>query len=570
MGADSVLVNAAYKLGQSNVPGDYSDIFNKQYEGLIAYNKARYKTIGDAFKGVGEQVEKINTSIDNRKKADIIADNLLFNETYETTATNVADAKMKKSNKQFEEGSPQNMAHVNAANTKFEDIKSQLSVLSNKNFLSKADKKLQAELRGKADKMKKNLVKAKGTVITNAAAYSEGHINNDLSFKGSPDEQLLFAQIHDPDADLEALGVRVYWDDNEELQYEYTPNRLQKEYEQNKRKEAGEVHSPVLGEFAPGNTKTISATKLTSMMRLKDVKANADANALLAKAGTHASEVIGKTKTLAHTSFDRVGASIYNDYKSLFFSGKTDIQDLTTREILVGNTNRTYKDDIGSNGGIDEAIINQLGIGSDVFTAKELADGKIDANELAKYEGAKAEIIEKLTNPQTQSEREVAASELARYWTSHAKAEFDYIKKQNKPKEAVKTNPRGGNEKIYLGMGKMNDSSLYLPKGTVNDKYNKIASLTKKGEIGVVPGWEGSNTTRYVKLGENDDFFVYQTFDPKTGEFQTKEVKGEAVRLNVNELLDDMNFPSEYGRSKSSKKSSTKSKSGKTADDWLK
>jgi len=434
MGADSVLVNAAYKLGQSNVPGDYSDIFNKQYEGLIAYNKARYKTIGDAFKVVGEQVEKINTSIDNRKKADIKADNLLFNETYETAATDVANAKMKKSNKQFEEGSPQNMAHVNAANTKFESLKSQLSVLADKTILSKADKKLQSELRGKAEKMKKNLVKAKGTVITNTSAYSEGHINNALSFDGSPDEQLLFAQVHDPDADLESLGVRVYWDDNEELQYEYTPNRLQKEYEQNKRKDAGGDYSPILGEFAPGNTKTISANKLASMMVLKDVKANADANALLTKAGTHASEVIGKTKNLAHADFSRVETSIYNDYNSLFLNEKTNIQDITTRETLVGNTNRIYKNDIGSNGGITRAIVNQLGIGSDVFTEADLnGNGKLDANELEKHEGAKAEIIEKLTNPQTRSEREVAASELARYWTLHAKAEFEYIRKQNEP-----------------------------------------------------------------------------------------------------------------------------------------
>ena len=35
-------------------------------------------------------------------------------------------------------------------------------------------------------------------------------------------------------------------------------------------------------------------------------------------------------------------------------------------------------------------------------------------------------IIEKLTNPQTESDRLVAAGELAKYWTQHAEAEFNY------------------------------------------------------------------------------------------------------------------------------------------------
>jgi len=50
MGADSVLVNAAYKLGASRVPGDTSEIFNKQYEGLVAYHKASAGTTAEGVK----------------------------------------------------------------------------------------------------------------------------------------------------------------------------------------------------------------------------------------------------------------------------------------------------------------------------------------------------------------------------------------------------------------------------------------------------------------------------------------------------------------------------------------
>ena len=425
MAADSTLVQAAFNLGKSRIPGDFSDIFNKQYEGLIEYQKQRYKGIGDTFQTLAKEGGKFTTAVLAQKKESIEADNLLFENTYEETATNVSTAKLSEAGKHYEtEGAGQNTDHINAANNKFEDLKSQLSVLSDKVLPTKADKKLQVELRKKAETMKKNLVEAKAGVISRTSAYKEGFVNNKLSFEGSPNEQLLFAQVHDPNANLEALGIRTFWDDNEQLQYEYTPNRLQKEYEINNPENIGETYS--------GETLTISAKKLASMMVLKDIKGNNSANALITKAASMASETIGKTKNLAHKDFNRVMPSIYNDYKSLFLDQNTNIQDLTTREILVGNTNRTYVDDLGSNTIIDETLINQLGIGSDKFSAEEWRDGKIDANELAMHEGAKAELIQKLTNPQTQSEREVAADELAKYWTAQAKTEFDYIREQSK------------------------------------------------------------------------------------------------------------------------------------------
>ena len=62
MKADGVLVQAAGNLGRSRVPGDTSEIFNKQYEGLIAYNAAKQKTIGQAIGGaanIAMGVEKL-------------------------------------------------------------------------------------------------------------------------------------------------------------------------------------------------------------------------------------------------------------------------------------------------------------------------------------------------------------------------------------------------------------------------------------------------------------------------------------------------------------------------------
>ena len=59
MGADSVLVNAALQLGMSRVPGDTAEIFNKQYEGLIAYSKATADAVTAGAKFAAEGARAI-------------------------------------------------------------------------------------------------------------------------------------------------------------------------------------------------------------------------------------------------------------------------------------------------------------------------------------------------------------------------------------------------------------------------------------------------------------------------------------------------------------------------------
>ena len=56
MKANSVLVNAAFKLGESYTPGDHAKIFNKQYEGLIELNKQ-----------TGLAAEKVTQALVNRE-----------------------------------------------------------------------------------------------------------------------------------------------------------------------------------------------------------------------------------------------------------------------------------------------------------------------------------------------------------------------------------------------------------------------------------------------------------------------------------------------------------------------
>ena len=86
MGADSVLVNAAHKLGMSRVPGDTSEIFNKQYEGLIAYHKASADATVEAV------------------KAGVVGASVVGNKVADGVNAWVAAKGKKSANKEFEAG----------------------------------------------------------------------------------------------------------------------------------------------------------------------------------------------------------------------------------------------------------------------------------------------------------------------------------------------------------------------------------------------------------------------------------------------------------------------------------
>ena len=70
MKADATLVNAAFALGRSYVPADYSAIFEKQYEGIIAANAAKYKMYGDIATSAGKAIGGTALAYGKRKYAE--------------------------------------------------------------------------------------------------------------------------------------------------------------------------------------------------------------------------------------------------------------------------------------------------------------------------------------------------------------------------------------------------------------------------------------------------------------------------------------------------------------------
>ena len=112
---------------------------------------------------------------------------------------------------------------------------------------------------------------------------------------------------------------------------------------------------------------------------------------------------------------------------------KGGIAYISNNEITLGNTRINYGEMKQKDFNVDIAVINQMGIGSDIFTAEELKDGKIDAAELEKHLGAKKEIFKVLFNPQTKEETEVAAREIAKFFNLQTKIKANSDRGNIKP-----------------------------------------------------------------------------------------------------------------------------------------
>ena len=418
-GADATLVAAAYRLGQSFKPGDYTEIFKHQYKGLTEAYKAKYKAIGDVTTKVAEEAGEIATTIaETTEREQEELDALDIDNFIDTMAEDLTEASIQDNNEHYSQNKPLHPDHFSIAEAPFLGWKEELQTFVDKPFLSKEEKKRQSEILRKVQQHKDNLNKNKSDYIALSNGISEGHVNMQQSFKGDPmrAEKLELTRIlMDPNADFDKYGIKMEWKDGKK-HITYSPGLL------------GITNSLVSDSpiITPPGSKSLTITEdeLFKGFKYKDKKSIVDHNAQLTEGKEAASLYLDDTDTYAHKDFNAIAGSVYIRHKDIAMASP-NFNDITTREVEVGGTMRTYEKDLPMNIEIDEAVINQMGIGSDVFTKEELADGKIDAAELEKHLDAKGVIMEKLLNPKTPSEKEIAAGEYGKWWTRHTKTAFD-------------------------------------------------------------------------------------------------------------------------------------------------
>jgi hypothetical protein len=240
-----------------------------------------------------------------------------------------------------------------------------------------------------------------------------------LSFMGKPNEQMLLKQIMDPKANLGKLGIKAFWKD-EEIYYQYGPSQMFMEYSSNK---GMEIDPMKLEEQA---TNVIKGTDLLKMAVLKDIKSENDINAIINKAGDGAIATIGNTQKLLNTDFKRMQATLDSDFRNILNSAETNLLDLFSRDLTIGNSKRNYKKDLLQNPAINALTYSSLGLDKSVDKNN---DGVISSDELSEED--RAVVLETLVNPRTIAQKEAAISEFSNYCVGLAKQEFDYMRRAN-------------------------------------------------------------------------------------------------------------------------------------------
>jgi hypothetical protein len=425
-GADATLVAAAYRLGQSYVPGDYSKIFEKQYEGLIAANQAKAQAKIDFLKDVDKNIDDLMKS--KKEEKDWLEEETSWFDEYEKAVTDHVDGKINDVSGHYENGGTLNEAFGDSDEDYLRPLKEDYESLKGKIGLNKEQRKTKAKLRKEIENFRGKYNSSKANLGTSGIQWRDGFVNKEQSFKGEPELQMLFGQIYDPKSNFEELGIKVYWEKGERF-FEYTDGRGGAEVKSTS-------ENPGQYDFIPESSKKkniISEKDLLSRLKPKDTKAENDHNAI----DTQAMEQISKmttnkigVKVYSTEDFATIGDKVQRQHYDVAMLS-TNPNDIYTRSILIGNTSRVYYDDLQSNRIIDRAIIEQIGIGSEVFTEEELnSGGGIDPTELAAHAGAKAQIIETLTNPKTSSQKEIAATEYSKYRKDMLKNVFNAERKR--------------------------------------------------------------------------------------------------------------------------------------------
>ena len=296
MGADPTLVNAAYRMGMANVPHDFSASFNKQYEGIIAANQAFADMLSEIPKGIahiGEKAAERRKEVADWDKKYMMAQidaaggsPLKFLEdefkagldvsSKDSLTTDLLKSKVKANGPIYQRDGGLNKAFFDAAHTTPNEIYDKLKAINAKTFLTAKDKADKASLYQDIENWKNKRINDKA-LIKFACDAVESDLVNYTNM--NPELKVLLGQLVDQKADFNDLGIEIFTRDGDyQTMIQYTTNRMETEYEYNKRLEGYDLESksPIPyeeGRMEVKETVVSSLSEIISNLRIKQVEA---------------------------------------------------------------------------------------------------------------------------------------------------------------------------------------------------------------------------------------------------------------------------------------------------------
>jgi len=448
--ADPSLVEAGFRLGKSNIPGDHSKIFAKQYEGLIKAKQA--EMMGAALKGqaINQSISKGIKWASDYAEADKQERELvqgIVNDTerqLETVGDGFTEGVISKNAAELMEGGSSSEIHVNPAQKYLQGLADQWGQLNKKRvFKSSKDKKLQQKLMQQIQEFRPTLVKNKAKRTSLLGLWTTGGIDKVGSFKGEPNLKQLWTLTMDKsmtEGNLAEIGVKGYWNNGKKY-YDYPDGLL------------GGTYGSITNGGPDGINVTPAEFKETHTISEEDLLARLKpidkgtiettggiGNQVLENVNQELKDRNGN-KYYSVKSFDEIKGKVQSDFATAF-GRSTNISHLANENIWVGNQELNFRQSYKKDRVINDIILTTVGIGSDEIKKLDTMppfgsigpeDKPTDADELKKHENALDEILEMFTNPKDQKGIEGLANEMANYRTNMLGIEFNKQRKQHDP-----------------------------------------------------------------------------------------------------------------------------------------
>lgn len=601
--AEKYLIQAAFKLGESYKPGDYTAIFNKQYEGLTEFYKQKGAAWGNITFGALKGITTFQKARWQKEHATDAADTI--SDDAATSATSIEEAGIDLDNmlmgaisngitslhEGYKKGDPLPEGFQKTGRQYLEDIKAELETLRNENFLNKEQRERQTELRQKAEKFKSTVIDEKASIVSATTAAAERHINWDRAFINDREKGLVLKQVLDKNFQGDKYGTNTLRDINGETWVEYYEGvPITSEYLNNLENEQPKFPGQVDFEVNVSGTESGPSHqvdedgekivkkrfKLSDALKelkdsYKDIKSVNKHNDIQVEAlKTYSKRLEGSPTDVMVYEYDNwddeggLGNSVYSSIKSSLLEADIEtgeyanIADITTRSIEIdkhGTAN--YKEALWQ----DDSFLHKLkykDLGLPAGLDKD-GDGFLDDDELI-GQHTKKSINEMLTNPKTNDQREVAAHAFAKWRTNIiGQIAKDQRERQNpeRPRKIIKgPGYKYKNVKVEVGGGESG-----IPKGSMwsddiirlQDRFKEIQQRYAEGkgakwekvEFSDLPENRVEIHGQHFQYLPNIRAWAKVFFDTKKNRWLTIRTKGKMKGgefKSIQEIFDDMNI----------------------------